>query len=99
MAAAFIKGAQAGLFTSAAVGPFNVALFPILLVIMLLAWLAVTAWDRAMAERDVATVVPSEVDPFAGGYPVPPLPGQRIREPETHGERQLIGERDREVRS
>ncbi|NLG23299.1 MAG: NADH-quinone oxidoreductase subunit NuoH [Actinomycetales bacterium] len=24
---------------------------------------------------------PAEVDPFAGGFPVPPLPGQRLREP------------------
>ncbi len=24
---------------------------------------------------------PDEVDPFEGGYPVPPLPGQRLREP------------------
>ena len=24
---------------------------------------------------------PEEIDPFAGGYPVPPLPGQRLREP------------------
>ena len=81
MAAAFIKGAQAGLFTSAAIGPFNLALIPILLVILVLAWAAVTAWDRSLDERDVATLVPSEVDPFAGGYPVPPLPGQRLREP------------------
>jgi NADH-quinone oxidoreductase subunit H len=25
--------------------------------------------------------VPEEIDPYAGGYPVPPLPGQRLREP------------------
>ena len=25
--------------------------------------------------------VPDEIDPYAGGYPVPPLPGQRLREP------------------
>jgi NADH-quinone oxidoreductase subunit H len=27
--------------------------------------------------------VPDEIDPFAGGYPVPPLPGQRLVEPGT----------------
>ena len=26
-----------------------------------------------------------EIDPFAGGYPVPPLPGQRLREPSLAG--------------
>ena len=36
-----------------------------------------------MQDRDVMTVVPSEVDPFAGGYPVPPLPGQSLREPDA----------------
>ena len=25
---------------------------------------------------------PDEIDPFAGGFPVPPLPGQTLREPE-----------------
>ncbi len=83
MAAAFIKGAQSGLFGTAAWGPFNLVLIPILLVVMLIAWAAITAWDRAMQDRDVMTVVPSEVDPFAGGYPVPPLPGQSLREPDA----------------
>ena len=30
---------------------------------------------------EAAREVPAEVDPFAGGYPVPPLPGQRLVEP------------------
>lgn len=40
-------------------------------------------WD-ARAERKEATVhpgAPEEIDPFAGGHPVPPMPGQRLREP------------------
>ncbi len=81
IAAAFIKGAQLGFMGSATVGPFNVALLAVLAVILLIAVLATMAWDRALEQRDVATVVPSEIDPFAGGYPVPPLPGQRLREP------------------
>lgn len=35
--------------------------------------------ERRAAARQVP--VPAEVDPFAGGYPVPPLPGQRLVEP------------------
>ncbi|GAA5167904.1 NADH-quinone oxidoreductase subunit NuoH [Ornithinimicrobium tianjinense] len=42
-------------------------------------------WDRYAQRRAVAReermAVPAEVDPFAGGYPVPPLPGQKLVEP------------------
>jgi NADH-quinone oxidoreductase subunit H len=33
------------------------------------------------AEREERMAVPPEVDPFADGYPVPPLPGQKLVEP------------------
>ncbi|MGQ0631303.1 MAG: NADH-quinone oxidoreductase subunit NuoH [Sporichthyaceae bacterium] len=46
---------------------------------VLVALLIVTAlWDtlRAKAEGDEAEDVPVPFDPFAGGFPVPPMPGQ-----------------------
>jgi len=40
-------------------------------------------WENRRIEREAAKSAPppEEVDPFAGGFPVPPLPGQRLREP------------------
>ncbi len=56
-----------------------------LLVVGVIAVVALSAawvWDgrRAAAQQPVAR--PEEIDPFAGGYPVPPMPGQRLREPQ-----------------
>jgi len=46
---------------------------------LVLGWL----WDRRSEAREASAhpTVPDEIDPYAGGYPVPPLPGQRLREP------------------
>jgi NADH-quinone oxidoreductase subunit H len=40
-------------------------------------------WENRRIERDArkSAPPPEEVDPFEGGFPVPPLPGQRLREP------------------
>jgi len=39
--------------------------------------------DRTSSSHAAAPVEqPDEIDPFAGGFPVPPLPGQTLREPE-----------------
>ncbi|HEX6917276.1 MAG TPA: NADH-quinone oxidoreductase subunit NuoH [Phycicoccus sp.] len=40
-------------------------------------------WDSRAERRELAAHpdVPEEIDPYAGGHPVPPLPGQRLREP------------------
>ena len=40
-------------------------------------------WEGKQAEKQAAaeTRQPEEIDPFSGGYPVPPMPGQRLREP------------------
>jgi NADH-quinone oxidoreductase subunit H len=40
-------------------------------------------WDRRAEAKEAAAhpTVPEEIDPYAGGFPVPPLPGQRLREP------------------
>jgi len=52
----------------------------LLLVLLALLYLAV---DRGLTKRQAALEairiqVPEEVDPFAGGFPVPALPGQRL---------------------
>jgi NADH-quinone oxidoreductase subunit H len=45
--------------------------------------LAYYVWEGRSAESRAAkeAAPPEEIDPFAGGYPVPPLPGQRLKEP------------------
>ena len=53
----------------------------VLLMILVLVWVLLRI-DARSRSTQAAVQVPDEVDPFAGGYPVPPLPGQRLREPE-----------------
>ena len=48
-------------------------------------WLWETRVEKRTAAEQEAAHVPDEVDPFAGGYPVPPLPGQRLVEPDRRG--------------
>ncbi|MEO5609559.1 MAG: NADH-quinone oxidoreductase subunit H, partial [Ornithinibacter sp.] len=52
-------------------------------VIAVLALVGGWLWDsRAEAKEALAhPEVPQEIDPYAGGHPVPPMPGQRLREP------------------
>jgi NADH-quinone oxidoreductase subunit H len=51
----------------------------VLLVLLAISWIVQAivekrrAGERARAERAVRTF-----DPFAGGYPVPPMPGQQL---------------------
>jgi NADH-quinone oxidoreductase subunit H len=84
---AFIRGSQLGYFGDAAftLGNRKFPVFSIVFVVVvaLAALLVVWVWDNKKIERDAArnAAPPEEVDPFAGGYPVPPLPGQRLREP------------------
>ena len=88
VAVAFIRGSQNGWFGTSAVTlagrQFQVTTL-ILVSVVAVAALAVSwLWDnrRADAEAQAAAVsAVTEVDPFAGGYPVPPLPGQTLREP------------------
>jgi NADH-quinone oxidoreductase subunit H len=53
----------------------------IAVMVLLLLW-ALLRFDSRARQPQAITHVPEEIDPFAGGYPVPPLPGQRLREPE-----------------
>ena len=52
-------------------------------IIAVLALVGGWLWDRRAEAREAAAhpTVPEEIDPYAGGFPVPPLPGQRLREP------------------
>jgi NADH-quinone oxidoreductase subunit H len=57
----------------------------IAVAVLVVTWI----WDsKRMASRaalEVQEAPPAEIDPFAGGYPVPPLPGQTLREPDRSG--------------
>ena len=84
---AFIRASQLGYVS----GPsFTIAgrQYPLLsfvfvAVVAALVLLVYYFWENRRIERDArrSAPPPEEVDPFAGGYPVPPLPGQRLREP------------------
>jgi NADH-quinone oxidoreductase subunit H len=87
VAVAFIHGAQLAFF-----GPnTGTATVIVVGVISVLAVAVAWVWE---GRRDAATGPaqrPEEIDPFAGGYPVPPLPGQRLSEPGLQGAQSLTG--------
>ncbi|MFN2320659.1 MAG: NADH-quinone oxidoreductase subunit NuoH [Dermatophilaceae bacterium] len=83
---ALVRGADAGFFGDSTFGilgrDFPVPVLFILGAALLIMVGAFALWDRA-AERRAGAQAPvfnEEIDPFAGGYPVPPLPGQRLVE-------------------
>ena len=90
VAVSFIKGAQLAFFGE------NTRMAALIVVGVFAAVALPIAWvwqDR----HDAAAVVverPEEIDPFAGGYPVPALPGQRLREPSLQGARSVAGSAD-----
>lgn len=66
-----------------------------LIVIGVLALLVLAAtwiWEGKQAAKEAAAapVVPDEIDPFAGGYPVPPLPGQSLVQSEKAPTKEVI---------
>ncbi|MFV0462633.1 MAG: NADH-quinone oxidoreductase subunit NuoH [Nostocoides sp.] len=83
---AFIRGAQLGYFGKSSVTiagrVFPVATLILIGVVAVVAVAAVYIFEsRAEAKaRLAAQGPPSEVDPYAGGFPVPPMPGQRLLE-------------------
>ena len=88
IAVAFIRGADAGFFGDSTVDLFGRA-FPIssLVIVGVLAvlvlgstWIWETRVEKQAQAAEGAAQVPEEIDPFVGGHPVPPLPGQRLRE-------------------
>ena len=90
IAVAFIRGADAGFFGDSTVNLLGRA-FPVssLIIVGVLAvlvlgstWIWETRVEKQTRAQEEADEVPDEIDPFAGGHPVPPLPGQRLVEPE-----------------
>lgn len=80
VAVIMIRSAQEGFF-GAGVLPLIITLGLIGVFVVL----GILLWDRyaqrRIAEREERREIPTEVDPFAGGFPVPPLPGQTLVEP------------------
>jgi len=88
VAVAFIRGSQNQWFGTSflTIGSLQVPVATMVLVSVIAVVALAVAWvyDNKRAdeeERAAAERAPDEIDPFAGGYPVPPLPGQRLREP------------------
>jgi NADH-quinone oxidoreductase subunit H len=84
---AFFRGAQNGWLGEGGV-TFGGRFFPVasLFLVGVVAVAALVAgwwWDNRAAAKQAAAEAPppSTVDPFAGGHPVPPLPGQTLAEP------------------
>ncbi|NYJ75833.1 MULTISPECIES: NADH-quinone oxidoreductase subunit NuoH [Allobranchiibius] len=85
---AFIRASNAGFLGETQVSLFGRNIHRATLIVIaataVLVLAAAWIWDAGAARRQEAadrTQVPDEVDPFAGGHPVPPLPGQRLVEP------------------
>ncbi len=77
IAVAFIRGAQLAFLGSNTFMATLIVISVVAGIALIVAW----RWD---AQREAAAVRPpmaAEIDPFAGGYPVPPMPGQTLREP------------------
>ncbi|MDO5697764.1 MAG: NADH-quinone oxidoreductase subunit NuoH [Dermatophilus congolensis] len=50
-------------------------------VVAVIALAAAWIWDSKREQATRREPPAAEIDPFVGGFPVPPLPGQRLREP------------------
>jgi NADH-quinone oxidoreductase subunit H len=77
VAVAFIRAAQLSFFGDNTRTATVIVVGVIAVLSLGVAWV----WDGRRAAAMVPEERPEEIDPFAGGYPVPPLPGQRLREP------------------
>lgn len=88
IAVAFIRGADAGFFGDGTVdlGGLELPVSSLIIVVVLGAivlgatWIWETKVEQRAKEAEEAAQTPAEVDPWAEGYPVPPLPGQRLVE-------------------
>ncbi|MDO5627194.1 MAG: NADH-quinone oxidoreductase subunit NuoH [Mobilicoccus sp.] len=78
LAVAYIRAAQLAFF-----GP-NTFMWTMIVVgvFLLLALAAAWSWDSGQQRKAEARAheAPPEIDPYEGGYPVPPMPGQRLIE-------------------
>jgi len=78
---AFIRGAQLAFFGENTRTATVIVVGVIASIALAVAWV----WDGRRAAAAVPVERLEEIDPFAGGYPVPPLPGQRLRKPSRQG--------------
>ncbi|MEO7446768.1 MAG: NADH-quinone oxidoreductase subunit NuoH [Humibacillus sp.] len=87
VAVAFIRGAQLGFLGDSkltfAGRELSVATVVIVSIVAVIALAAAWIWDDRRAQHAAALDEdpPEEINPFEDGYPVPPLPGQRLTEP------------------
>ncbi|MGI8948824.1 MAG: NADH-quinone oxidoreductase subunit NuoH [Ornithinimicrobium sp.] len=86
--AALVWVIAVSLIRSAQIGYFGEGRLPLIITLLLIGGSVIGAlllWDsRAQAGKAAEQEdrkPPEEVDPFADGYPAPPLPGQRLIEP------------------
>jgi NADH-quinone oxidoreductase subunit H len=78
---AFIRGAQLAFFGENTRTATVIVVGVIATIALAVAWV----WDGRRAAAAVPVERLEEIDHFAGGYPVPPLPGQRLRKPSQQG--------------
>ncbi|MEP7192406.1 MAG: NADH-quinone oxidoreductase subunit NuoH [Actinomycetota bacterium] len=93
VAVAFIRGAQLAFFGPNTGMAALIVVGVVAVVVLPVVWVMEGRHDA----RNVVVERPEEVDPYAGGYPIPPLPGQRLREPSLQGELSQTGSTDREL--
>jgi NADH-quinone oxidoreductase subunit H len=90
VAVAFIHGAQLAFF-GANTGTASIIVVGVFAAVVLpVAWI----WEGKHEAAMVREEPPEEIDPFAGGYPIPALPGQRLREPSRQSAISLPGPAD-----
>ncbi len=77
LAVAFIRAAQLSFLGENALLATGI----VVAVVAVIALGAAYAWDLRRERQAEREPVAEEIDPFAGGFPVPPMPGQRLREP------------------
>ncbi|HWC24795.1 MAG TPA: NADH-quinone oxidoreductase subunit NuoH [Flexivirga sp.] len=84
VAVAFLRASNEGFLGKTMVwgGRLHRSTLITIVIIVLLVLAAAWIYDYKAAAREKAIPEqPTEIDPYAGGYPVPPLPGQVLREP------------------
>ncbi|NHN55262.1 NADH-quinone oxidoreductase subunit NuoH [Calidifontibacter sp. DB0510] len=86
VAVAFMRAANNGFLGNGQISlgftDIRRSLLLVIAAVIIVVFAAAWAFDvrRSRAEAEKAPRQPEEIDPFAGGHPVPPMPGQRLRE-------------------
>jgi len=87
VAVSFIRGAQLAFFGANTARASIITVLIFAAILLPVAWV----WEGRHEAAKVPVAQPEEIDPYAGGYPIPPLPGQRLVEPSLQGARSLAG--------